>query len=117
MPKWVIPLVILSALIVLNMTRWENGPKFDVTDGAMQYEYDRWTGQHWLQGYGWSILDGTKYREIPLNDNGPAVWVDAATYRNNLTLAWDVITGLVFIWLLISIYLSNKTNFKSDLKG
>jgi hypothetical protein len=108
MPKWVIPLLILVALVFLYVARWDNGPSriIDPT-GAVMYKQDRWTGQAWLEGWAPDSDNPSSFHavDIPVNRAGEPERAPAISLRDNLTLTWDIAAGCVFLWLLVAIIL------------
>jgi hypothetical protein len=115
--KWLIPLIILIALILLNCTRWEIGPSKTYNNGVVTYKSDRWSGVSWGEGF---LSIPTSFTESRVTAFYRPMIGDANAFalKDDLSLAWDIATGLAFIWLLISICLTSKPISKSEpMKG
>lgn len=101
--KWIIPLLILVLLITANFFRYEEGPTHQEGIKFVKYEYDRWTGQRWVEmSNGWNYMRGLIYDPNGLGNDGPI-------YARGIWLAL-IIANLVWIKCIISP--SNKTSRK-----
>lgn len=106
--RWIIPLLVLIALLTANSYRWTDTLASKTCDDyVLKWSQDTWTGHYWASVF--TITEGAW--KCPANqDNKPAVYRDTET----LTWCWRVAVAGTVIWLVFALA---RARHRGDREG